>query len=480
MRILMVSSEIKPFSKTGGMGEVVFSLSKELAALGNELILLCPLYKYTKDFIKKKKYKLKKEVELSTMMNWRVQHGEVYSMRLGKLHFYFIDNPYYFDRPNLYGYEDDSERFAYFCVAAKEASIKLEFNPEIVHVHDWQSAFLPVLVLEDKLNKKTYFKKTKFFLTIHNPAFKGYMDKYCLHDYFNLPDNIYENGDVRLDNMVSTLKAGIVYSDYVTTVSPTHKNELLYDIFNFGLSGALRLKGRHFVGILNGINIEEYSPEFDTKIPANYGYLDVNSGKAACKNELLRRIRNKNNNVPVFGLVSRLSDQKGIQLLLDVIRGELEKGSVFAIVGEGNFLYEKRLEDLKKAYPTQMFLYVGFSDEDARLVFSASDFFLMPSFFEPCGIGQMMAQRYAAIPIVRRTGGLTDTVDDYFEYKQKANGILFSDFDSAAIRYGISTAYDIFENKSLLTKIRKNCLETDNSWKKSAKKYNDLYMSAVK
>ena len=480
MKIVMASSEIKPFSSTGGLGEVVYSLSKELAKLDNELILISPLYSTAKESLKRRNVKLKKICEIETRMSWRLQKGKVYECKYEGLKFYFVSNDYYFNRAQIYGYGDDGERFAYFCLAVKEICIHLNISPDILHVHDWQTAFIPVLVKEDRENWEKFFDDTKFILTIHNPAFKGYLDPYFLSNFFNLPDNIFYDGKVRLDDQVSTLKAGIIYSDKVTTVSPTHKNELLYDVFGFGLSGALKIKGGSFVGIKNGINTEGYSPEHDSKIAANYGLIDVNEGKAKCKKALFKNIKHKNNNVPVFGLVSRLTDQKGIKILIPSIRERLEMGDVFAIVGNGDYCYEKELEILKNEYPTQVFLFIGYDDDKARQVFSASDFFLMPSFFEPCGIGQMMAQRYGTIPIARRTGGLADSIDDYSEYGIKSNGILFTDFDKNAVDYGFETAIEIFENKSILTKIRKNCLETDNSWTKSAKLYLHLYRSAIK
>lgn len=476
MKILMAASEIKPFSKTGGMGDVVCSLSTQLNELGQDVYLFSPLYKPARDFIRRKKIKLTKVGKLITKMSWREQHGEVFECKYNGLTYLFIDNFFYFGRNALYGYSDDNERFAYFCLAIKQALIEFKMHFDIIHIHDWQVGMLAALIKEDK---SSFSKKEKLVLTIHNPSFQGEFDRYYLGNYYNLEDTIFDKKKINIDRTVSSLRVGIKYCDKVITVSPTHKQELLDDVYNFHLSEVLRSKGKDFIGILNGINSCEFCSESDLKISANYGYNNVNEGKLANKKLLLRSIKQRNINAPLYGLVSRLSDQKGIQILIPIIKEELDKGSLFALVGSGHEFYERQFELLQHEYPNQVFLFLGYNDDKARKVFASSDFFMMPSFFEPCGIGQMIAKRYAAIPLARRTGGLADSIKDYSNNKSRADGILFNDFDLDGLRYAFKVSKEIFEDKAILTKLRKNCLKADHSWNKSAKEYLKVYNSMV-
>ncbi len=474
MRIAMVASESNPLAKTGGLADVVYSLSKELAHMGHEVAIFMPYYKGIEA---KLKTPAKKVAAYSFPMSWRKAEAEAYETAIEGITYYLIKNDRYFGRDNLYGYDDDGERFAFFSMASRDLFKLVAFRPDIIHVHDWQSAILPLLIKHQNKGEG-FFRKVKFVLTIHNPAFKGWLDPAALDNLFNLPVSLFEQGWARLEDRVSTLKCGIQFADKITTVSPTHRNELLTPEGSFGLDGVLRMREWDFCGFLNGIDTDEFDPEKDRFIPLPYGANNFQEGKQKAKEALLKLCGLEDRGGPVFGLVSRLSFQKGINLIAEALPQYLEKGACFVCCGSGEYNLEQAFEDLRKRYPSQVGLYIGYSNERAHQVYAASDFFLMPSGFEPCGIGQMIAQRYGALPIVRNTGGLADTIEPYRGYNEKeSTGIMFNDYNADGLSYGIGQAMAMFKNKPVFEQIQKNCLLKDNSWAKSATLYLGLYKS---
>lgn len=475
MRIAFFASESRPFAKTGGLGDVVFSLGKELAKEGHEVIVAMPYYPSCTS----KGYFLEYKGSYHVHLSWRNEEVKVITTLVDGVRFYFLQNDYYFNRPNLYGYYDDCERFAYFSLACRELLHFINFRADIVHVHDWQSAMVPALVKEGSKGDPLY-AGTKFVLTIHNPAFKGMVDRYFLNDFYALPDSLYDNGNVRFDNMVSTLKSGIVYSDKITTVSPTHREELLSPYSDQRLNGVLESRRDDFVGIVNGIDTDEWDSAKDKGIAKNFTEINMESGKKACRKDLFASFNLKDNGGPTFGLVSRLSWQKGIDLIADVMGEYLYQGANLFVLGSGEYGLEQRMESLRRQYPNNCGIYIGYSDPLAHKIYAGCDFFLMPSLFEPCGISQMVSQRYATLPIVRRTGGLTDTVNGYIGDNAKfADGIVFNDYNTQGLGYGVGMAMKLYKNEEDLSTVRKNAIERDNSWEKSAKNYENLYKSAL-
>ena len=474
MRIAMVASESNPLIKTGGLGDVIWSLSHQLTQLGHETCVVLPYY----DSVKNLPWvKVKKVGSYEVTLSWRHQTADIFLFNFMGLPFYLISNDFYFNRERCYGYEDDGERFAFFVLAVKQLFPYLGLHMDVIHVHDWQTGMLPVLIREQCQDEPAY-KGTKLVITLHNEDFKGYLDRYFLNHFFGLDDRLYESGAVRFDGMLSTLKAGIVYADKIVAVSPSHAEELLRPDDPMRLAGVLKTRKDDFLGIVNGIDIEEFDPEHDPFIAKNYNAKTVNEGKDASRQRIIFHYDLEQDDAPVFGIVSRLTYQKGIDLVLRLGEEILEEGGKFFILGAGDEELEARMEYLRQRYPSRCAVYRGYNNQLAHDIYAASDFFLMPSLFEPCGIGQMLAQRYGTLPICRNVGGLRDTVIGYDGNNLKeANGFLFNDFSLEEFRAAKNLALGCFADGKKMKKLIANAMSTDHSWRKSAEKYLALYES---
>lgn len=476
MKIAMFASESNPLAKSGGLADVVFALSKELALEKHDVIIGLPYYQSIKD----KGLKTKKVGTFDVYMSWRHQEAAIYSCLISGITYYLVSNQYYFDRDKLYGYDDDGERFAFFALACRRLLKFIDFQADIVHVHDWQTAMIPCLVKEQNCFDD-FYKNMAFVLTIHNPAFKGMMDRYFLNDFFGLSDALYDTGKVRFEGMVSTLKSGIVYADKITTVSPSHREELLRRDSSQGLDGVLQLRRDDFVGILNGIDIEEWNPKTDKFIKADFDSSNLEEAKSLNQSDLLDAFHLRFYGGPVYGIVSRLSWQKGIDLLLGCGRKALQNGASLVVLGNGEFDLEQKAEALRREFPNTMGVYIGYSNELAHKIYAGSDFFLMPSLFEPCGISQMVAQRYGTLPIVRYTGGLRDTVLGYDSRDAKdANGIGFNDYNEGGLDFALDLARRLNADRAGYFACARNAMALDRSWEKSANQYEKLYNALVK
>ena len=478
MKIAMVASEARPFCKTGGLADVVYSLSKELVKMGEDVCIFLPFYDSIRRQISEKA--LKKAASFKTHMSWRKQNVDVYQLVCEGINYYFIENQQYFERGHIYGDFDDGERFAFFTMAVKQFMLTKRMYPNIIHVHDWQAGMLPcVLRVDDECREK--FAKTKFVFTIHNPAFQGLMPKFTLGDFYNLTDEYYDNGSVRFKDQVSTLKAGIVYANKITTVSPTHHLELLTPEGGMGLDQVLRYREWDFFGILNGIDYLEFNPNEDKQIAKPYTEKNLVSGKKANKEALMNQYGLKNTKGPLFSLVTRITWQKGFDIIFPAVEELIKRGASIFMLGSGESQYEKRWEELRSRYPEQVGIFIGYSDNLAHKVYAASDFFIMPSLFEPCGLGQMIAQRYGTLPIVRRTGGLKDSVICFDgSNAETSNGFGFDAYSIYEMNRTAQYAFDIYENKKILHQLMKNAMVTDNSWLKSTLEYIKLYKALVK
>ena len=478
MKIVMVSSESRPFCKTGGLADVVYSLSKELVVQGEEVSIVLPYY----DVIARQlpKSELKKVVSFSTHMSWRQQSVDVYHLVQEGINYYFIENQQYFERGHIYGDFDDGERFGFFTNAVKEFLLAKKLYPDIIHVHDWQAGMLPCLMKVDPFCQKK-FAKTKYVFTIHNPAFQGLMPKFTLGDFYNLTDELFDNGSVRFKDQVSTLKAGIVYSDKITTVSPTHHFELLTPEGGMGLDGVLRYREWDFSGILNGIDYLEFNPSDDKVIAKQYAASTLVSGKKANKEALCKELGISNPEAPLYSLVTRITWQKGFDIIFPAVEELIGRGANIIMLGSGEYNYEQEWEELKRRFPDRVGLFIGYSDPLAHKIYAGSDFFIMPSLFEPCGLGQMIAQRYGTLPIVRRTGGLRDSVICYDgNNKETSNGFGFDEYSVYEMKRTAHYAFDVYQDKKLLHQLMKNAMLTDNSWQKSTQEYLKLYKLLVK
>lgn len=473
MKICMVSSEALPFCKVGGLADVVYSLSRKFVVNKKSVNIVLPFYKSVKD---NKDIKFNLEAKFDIKMSWRTLPAEVYSCVYRDIRFYFISNEFYFNRENLYGYEDDQERFAFFQIATLKMFDELNLNYNIVHIHDWQTGMIPLLYRE--FYHKSSRKRPKFIYTIHNAAFLGLVDRKDLYNYFNLSEIFYDNGETRINNNVSYLKAGIMNADRITTVSPSFVKELLADKTN-PLSYVLNERNAVFRGILNGIDTKEWNPDTDKLIKHNYTIENVLSQKLLNKKELCKEF-GFDYNLPLLGVVSRLTSQKGINLILDSLDVLIKNKINIVILGTGEKAIEDRVSFYGANYPKHVKALIKYSNEMAHKIIASSDFFLMPSLFEPCGITQMLSQRYGTIPIARSTGGLKDTIISYNGANEKeANGILFSAFDHDSFLLATLLGLNLYNQRRKYSKIIHNAMAINNSWSKSYKEYYALYLEAI-
>ncbi|HEY5039836.1 MAG TPA: glycogen/starch synthase, partial [bacterium] len=423
-RILFVSSEVVPFAKTGGLADVVGSLPQALMKMGCEVAVVLPKYKS----ISPEKYNLTAEVKgLSIPMGMGDMSADILSTRLGDSHgkVYFVQNDRYFDRDGFYGtpegdYHDNAERFAFFSRAVLEMFKPLDWYPEIIHLNDWQTGLVAVY-LKTLYVDKPHFSKMRTLFTIHNMAYQGLFPKYIL-PMTGIGWDEFKTDKLEFYDQVNYLKSGLVYSDALSTVSERYAEEIQMDEFGHGLQGVLKSRSADLHGIVNGIDYNEWNPATDKGIPAQYTVKNHDK-KAESKKKLLQGLGLKfNPTTPVVGLVSRLTDQKGLDLIAEVINDFLALNVQFVVLGTGEPRYHALLQELKEKFPTKLAVQLKFDNNLAKLIYAGSDLFLMPSRFEPCGLGQMIAMKYGTIPVVRKTGGLADTVENLSPDGKKGTG----------------------------------------------------------
>lgn len=474
MKIAMASSEAAPLAKTGGLADVVHALSRELVRMKNEVIIVLPFYESIHE---KTKYRIELVTSFPVYLSWRNQTCQVYKTEIDGIQYYLLGNHQYFGRETFYGYEDDHERFAFFCLAFRTLLKEIDFQADIVHVHDWQASMIPVLIKEQNQNDP-FFAHMHYVLTIHNPAFQGICSPSVLSDYYSLDYSIYSNGNVRFHDAVSTLKAGIIYADKITTVSQTHAQELLSKEGGHGLESVMELRKGDFIGIVNGIDYDEFNPATDPYIASFYNKVTFKAGKEINKKALFKKLHLKDEGKPLFTIVSRLTSQKGLDLVLYSLRPLLEMKANVVILGSGETYYEQEFEKIRAEYPSLMAIYIGYNDELAHQIYAASDVFLMPSLFEPCGIGQLIALRYGALPLVRMVGGLKDTVIPYtLDNRYEANGFGFYAYQATALFDTMKWAIRCFEDPALIRILRKNAMASLHDWRQSAETYFSVYLS---
>ncbi|PKK94459.1 MAG: starch synthase [Tenericutes bacterium HGW-Tenericutes-5] len=472
LNVLHVSAECSPFVKIGGLADVVGSLPNEIKRLkGNDVRVILPFYKSIP-----KKYKDQTEDVLNFKFDFEFeeQYVGVKSLKRGNILYYFIDNEFYFgSRDNVYNYGDEFKRFAYFQLAVLESLKHLDFPVDIIHVHDWHTAMIPLL-----LEKKYKSLKVKTVLSLHNMAYQGV---FPLQDYklFNIDyDTRFE-----FEGNLNFLKTGIVSADIITTVSPNYAQEILTDYYGYGMQNLLKQRGSDVIGVLNGVDYNEFSPENDKLIPKKFSLEDYKLGKLENKKALFKRLAiDFPLDRPVISLISRLVNQKGIDLIERVFDEMLEADDFsFILLGNGEASYENYFKELEIKFPTKVKTYIGYSNELAHLIYAASDMFLMPSKFEPCGLGQIIALKYGTIPIVRETGGLVDTIEPYNEYEKSGNGFSFANFNAHDMMHVIRYAIHIYKSdKSNWNRLINNAMSSDFSWKKSALIYKGIYKDLMR
>lgn len=469
--VLFVASEANPYLGSGGLADVIGSLPKTLAANGKyDVRVVMPLYG---DISDKYRSQMRFLMNFNVPLAWRNQYCGVFSLKADGVTFYFIDNEYYFKRSGLYGFYDDGERFAYFSKAALEMMVHLDYYPEILHCHDWQTA-LSVVYLKTLYANRYGYDHIKALFTIHNIEYQGKYGYDCLGDLFGLPESVKPALDY--DGCLNLMKGAIQFSDRFSTVSRMYANEIKNPFFAHGLQYAICENEFKLTGILNGIDETVYNPETDEKLFRNYS-ADDTSGKAVCKKELQRMLGlPEKDDAPLISIISRLVPAKGLDLVKCVIEELLAENVQVVILGKGEGDYEDYFRILADRYSGKCRAIIAYNKDLASKIYSASDIFLMPSKQEPCGLSQMIACRYGAVPVVRATGGLFDSISPYNnDMRNGGNGFVFGNYNAHEMLYVIKDAVYTFGNKDEWRGIMKRAMTTDFSWKKSSGEYEKLY-----
>lgn len=473
MKVLFVASEAAPFIKTGGLADVMGALPKALQALGVEPALVIPNYEGVGE-----EYKNAMETvfEGSVDLSWRNQYLGVKKLVQDGIPVYFIDNEYYFKRDKLYGYDDDAERFAYFSKAALTMLHYIDFKPDVIHTNDWHTGLLGAYLKEDFM-QDPYFQGMKNIYTIHNLKYQGVFGRNIVEDVLGLPLHLLYNGNIENDGDVNFMKAGMCYADFITTVSPSYAEEITYPYFGEGLEDYVALCAGKISGILNGLDEQEYNPETDPHIPVRFDASNVLVKKPLAKEALQRELGlTVNREIPVVGMITRLVEAKGLDLVMHIMDELMEEQVQLVVVGTGDEEYANALRELAWQHPGSVSVNILFNEGLARRVYAGADMFIMPSRYEACGLSQMIAMRYGTVPVVRETGGLKDSVINFDKYNTpEGNGFSFANFNAHELLFTIKRGLTCFAEKPLWEKIVYNAMHSDNSWNRSAQAYADLY-----
>jgi len=469
LNVLFVSSEVVPFAKTGGLADVAGALPKALEELGHDVRVFMPRYKK----IDPAKFNLKK-------INAETFEGKIPDSNVPV---YFYENENYFGgRDELYqvkgvDYEDNLERFSSFCQAALKFVKEQNWRPDIIHCNDWQSGLIAVY-LKVNYGNDPFFKETRLVYSVHNMGYLGMFPKEKLPltglgwDQF-VPDKL------EFWDKIALSKAGFVYADVINTVSKTYAKEIQTEEYGHGLDGLLRARSKDVYGIVNGLDYDLWNPATDPKIPENYS-----PDKMAAKSEDKLELQLKNGlpakkTTPVIGMITRLADQKGLDILAGALPEIMKLDCQFVVLGTGDLKYHELLTKLKNEFPEHVGLNLGFDAALAQLIYAGSDMFMMPSRYEPCGLGQLISFKYGVVPIVRKTGGLADTVHDFNLKTGAGDGFVFEEYSSAALLDSVKRALEAYKNKTAWKKLVKKVMNLDYSWNTSAKEYVNLYEKAL-
>lgn len=476
MKILFAAAEATPFIKTGGLADVIGALPKVLAQKGHDIRVVMPKY-----------HKIKQQAGdrmrylgyIYVNLGWRSQYAGIETLEQDGVTFYFIDNEYYFGRDEVYGYYDDGERFAFLNRAVLDILPFLDFYPDILHCHDWHTAMIPLL-LQDQYRQKPGYGHIATLFTIHNLLYQGIYPPIMLEDVLGLSSQYFHPDHVEYQGNISFMKAGILYSDHVTTVSPTYANEIQTSHYGYGLEGVLQTLGDRLTGIVNGIDTKIYDPMHDPYLAVPF------------QRSLKKRMENKlqfqqeaglplQPDIPLVAMVTRLVESKGLDLVTRVLDEWLYYDQVqFVILGTGDPQYENWFREAAHRHPEKMAAIMRFDEGLSRRVYASSDLFLMPSMFEPCGISQLLALRYGSIPVVRETGGLNDTIQSYREYENIGNGFTFRNYNAHDMLYTLRRGVSTYRHdKEKWNELVLRALSQDHSWFKSADQYIDIYHKAI-
>jgi len=483
MKIAIVSSECVPYAKTGGLGDVVGSLPKALEKLGCEVKVFLPKYL----FIDESKYGLRYNWNVGEMpirVSGIIRSVHLHQAKLpnSSVEVNFIDCPHYYNRGRIYTNDwDEDERFILLCKGVIETCQRLNWAPDVIQCNDWQTGLIP-LYIKDNYNWDRMFDKTSTVFTIHNIGYQGRFGKETLFKAEINPNFYYPQGPVEFENSVSFMKTGIVFSDLINTVSLKYSHEILKPEFGAGLDKILSSRKSDVYGILNGVDYEEWNPETDKYLPYKYSSKDL-SGKKSNKKFLMEHFGLPfDENRPLIGMISRLVPQKGFDIFADAVKDLMTLNAQWILLGSGEYRYEEFFRQLSYHNQGKFASYIGYNNELAHLIEAGSDIFVMPSRYEPCGLNQIYSLKYGTVPVVRKTGGLADTVKDWDEENSwgfdHGTGFSFYDYSGYALFKSVERAVNTFANKKVWNKIQQNGMKLDFSWEKSAEKYLELYKLA--
>ena len=475
MRILFAASEGLPFSKTGGLADVIEALPKALAAQGHEVAVVLPRYrgiKTTAVVMPSLTIPMGGRLRFPSIADGTIVHG---------VRYFFVDDPGYFDRDGIYGgsagdFPDNAERYSEFCRATIEIA-KHVWPADVIHCHDWQTALVPVL-LRSLYAADPLVKDIPVIFTIHNLGYQGHFDPAVL-GRASIPADVYHPAGLEFFGIVNFLKGGLVYSDYLTTVSKKYAEEIQTPEFGYGLDGVVRSRADRVVGILNGVDYTVWSPDKDKLIAAKYSAKDL-TGKQACKKELLEifGLSPEHQSRPLLGIVSRFADQKGFDLIAATANELMQEDLVLTVLGTGERRYEELFEALANEFPGRVGVRIAYDNELAHKIEAGADMFLMPSRYEPCGLNQIYSLKYGTVPIVRATGGLDDTVESFDVEQGTGTGFKFAQYSGAAFLDTVRQALHHFTDERIWKRIQMNGMAKDFSWKRPATEYAKLYKAA--
>lgn len=471
MKVLFLTSEAVPFIKTGGLADVAGSLPKELKKAGVDIRVVLPLYGTIDQTYRSQ---MEKITEFYVDLDWKHQYTGVYQLVFDNVTYYLLDNKEYFDRSYPYGFDDDAERFIYFSKASTLLSKEIDFKPDIIHTNDWHTAMVNVFV-NDFRHGDSYYDDIRTVFTIHNLKYQGVFDPAYMK-LAGLDEGYFNENDLKYYDAINFMKAGIIHATAVNTVSENYAREIHYPFYGEGLDGVVRQYDYKLSGIVNGIDYSQWNPETDSFIDVNY---DIDSIDKKIKNKLaLQELYGlpQREDVPMIGMVTRLSEMKGLDLVRYILDELLEEDIQFVLLGTGEYTYEEMFKYFAWKYPEKMASRIYFGGEEAHKIYAASDFYLMPSISEPCGISQLIAMRYGTLPIVREAGGLKDTVIPYNEFTGEGTGYSFANINAHELLFTIKNAINVYKNdRDNHNRLIKNAMKQDIDWKKSAEKYLQLY-----
>lgn len=472
LKVLIAASEMAPFAKVGGLADVIGSLPKALKKRGVDVKVVMPRYKQIRDadYVLDFPVDIAGRIETAIVRRIEVEASDSLSFDV-----YFIDSYRYFFRDYIYAGDDDAERFAFFGKAVLEMLPKLGWKPDVIHLNDWQTGAVPFM-LKNRYAQMDFYKDMASVYTVHNLQYQGVFPKDVLGLLGASASNFHPD-DLEFYGGINFMKAGLLYADKLNTVSPTYSREIQTSQFGERLDGVLRKRAQDLYGILNGIDYDEFNPERDSRIVQNYSKHDIDK-KTLNKQALQREFGLPVENVPVIGLVSRLVDQKGLDLIHEIVDDLTQRDMQLIVLGTGDPRYHDMFQDLGARHPHKVGVKIGFDINLAQRIYAGSDMFLMPSRFEPCGLGQIISLRYGTVPIVRSTGGLSDTIIDTDTKPDSGNGFAFSEYSGRELLATIDRALGAYKDAPRWSNLVERAMASDFSWSKSADEYVSLYRKA--